>query len=62
MAKDFKQFIDEKQGSLRASLANVWSVFKRDLKRIFTRPLLILVFIGALLLPCLYAWLTIYAN
>lgn len=59
--KIIKSF-DEKQNTLKQFWGNVFHVFKRDLKRIFTKPLLIFVFIGALFLPCLYAWLTITAN
>lgn len=40
----------------------MWAIFRRDLKRIFTNPVAIIVTLGIAILPSAYAWLNIIAN
>ncbi len=40
----------------------ILKIFKRDLKKIFTNSMAIILIIGVAVLPSLYAWFNIYAN
>lgn len=40
----------------------VFKIFKRDLKKIFTNSMAIILAVGVAVLPSLYAWINIYAN
>lgn len=40
----------------------VFKIFIRDLKKIFTNSMAIILTVGVLVLPSLYAWFNIYAN
>lgn len=40
----------------------ILKIFKRDMKKIFTNSLAIILAIGVAILPSLYAWINIYAN
>ena len=44
-----------------AIMKTSFQIFTRDLRRIFRSPLAMLVLIGVILLPCLYAWVNIGA-
>lgn len=39
-----------------------FKIFKRDLKKIFTNSMAIILAVGVAVLPSLYAWINIYAN
>ena len=41
---------------------NIWMIFKRDLRKIATNSMAIILAAGVLVLPSLYAWVNIYAN
>lgn len=41
---------------------NIWLIFKRDLRKIATNSMAIILAAGVLVLPSLYAWVNIYAN
>lgn len=43
-------------------MKNIFKIFKRDLKKIFTNSMAIVLAVGVALLPSLYAWFNIYAN
>ena len=43
-------------------MKNTFSIFKRDLKKIFTNACAIVLAVGIAVLPSLYAWFNIYAN
>lgn len=43
-------------------MKNIISIFKRDLKKIFTNTMAIILVVGIVALPSLYAWFNIYAN
>ncbi len=43
-------------------MKNIFKIFKRDLKNIFTNSMAIVLAVGVALLPSLYAWFNIYAN
>ncbi len=40
----------------------IFKIFKRDLKKIFTNSMAIILAVGVAVLPSLYAWINIYAN
>lgn len=40
----------------------IFKIFKRDLKKIFTNSMAIILAVGIAVLPSLYAWINIYAN
>lgn len=40
----------------------IFKIFKRDLKKIFTNPMAIILAVGVAILPSLYAWINIAAN
>ncbi|TCD54355.1 YhgE/Pip domain-containing protein [Alloscardovia theropitheci] len=40
----------------------MWSIFRHDMRRIFTNPIAIIVTIGIAILPSAYAWLNIISN
>lgn len=43
-------------------MKTVLKIFKRDLKKIFTNSMAIILVVGVAVLPSLYAWFNIYAN
>ena len=43
-------------------MKTIVAIFKRDLKKIFTNSMAIILAVGIALLPSLYAWFNIYAN
>lgn len=43
-------------------MKNIFKIFKRDLKNIFTNSMAIILAVGIAVLPSLYAWFNIYAN
>ena len=43
-------------------MKTILKIFKRDLKKIFTNSMAIILVIGVAVLPSLYAWFNIYAN
>lgn len=43
-------------------MKNILKIFKRDLKKIFTNSMAVILVIGVAVLPSLYAWFNIYAN
>lgn len=43
-------------------MKNILKIFKRDLKKIFTNTMAIILVVGIVALPSLYAWFNIYAN
>ena len=43
-------------------MKTILKIFKRDLKKIFTNSMAIILIIGVAVLPSLYAWFNIYAN
>ena len=43
-------------------MKNIFKIFKRDVKKIFTNSMAIILAVGVALLPSLYAWFNIYAN
>lgn len=43
-------------------MKNIFKIFKRDLKKIFTNSMAIILIVGIVALPSLYAWFNIYAN
>ncbi|WP_297519017.1 YhgE/Pip domain-containing protein [uncultured Clostridium sp.] len=42
-------------------MRNVFKVFKRDIKSIFTNPIALLIIVGLCIIPSLYAWINIKA-
>lgn len=43
-------------------MKTILKIFKRDLKKIFTNSMAIILVVGVAVLPSLYAWFNIYAN
>lgn len=43
-------------------MKNILKIYKRDLKKIFTNSMAIILAVGIAVLPSLYAWFNIYAN
>ena len=43
-------------------MKNIWEIFRRDIKRIKNNVIAMIVVIGVLVVPCLYAWFNIAAN
>ncbi|MBQ7740352.1 MAG: YhgE/Pip domain-containing protein [Eubacterium sp.] len=43
-------------------MKNIIKIYKRDLKKIFTNSMAIILAVGIAVLPSLYAWFNIYAN
>lgn len=43
-------------------MKKVWEIFRHDLKKIFTNPVAVIVLIGIMIIPALYAWFNIYSN
>ena len=43
-------------------MRNIFRIFTRDIKKIFTNSMAVVLAVGVLLLPSLYAWFNIYAN
>jgi putative membrane protein len=43
-------------------MKNIFKIYTRDLKKIFTNSMAIILAVGILVLPSLYAWFNIYAN
>lgn len=43
-------------------MKNIGLIMKRDLKNIFTNSMAVILAVGILILPSLYAWVNIYAN
>ncbi len=43
-------------------MKNILKIYKRDLKKIFTNSMAIILAVGIALLPSLYAWFNIFAN
>ena len=43
-------------------MRKVFSIFKRDLKRLLRNPVAIIVTLGVCIIPSLYAWFNIEAN
>ena len=46
----------------RSSARVIFGIFLRDMKRIVTSPIALVVYLGLILLPCMYAWYCIAAN
>ena len=43
-------------------MKTILKIFRRDLKKIFTNSMAIILIVGVAVLPALYAWFNIYAN
>ena len=43
-------------------MQTVFRIFRRDLKRILTNPVAIIITLGVCIIPSLYAWTNILAN
>ena len=43
-------------------MKNIFKIFKRDIKKIFTNSMAIILAVGIAVIPSLYAWFNIYAN
>ena len=43
-------------------MKNVFTVFKRDIKSMFTNPVALIIIIGLCIIPSLYAWINIVAS
>ena len=43
-------------------MRKVWQIFVRDLKRLVTNPVAVVITIGVAIIPSLYAWFNILAN
>lgn len=43
-------------------MKNILKIYKRDLKKLFTNSMAIILAVGIAILPSLYAWFNIYAN
>ena len=43
-------------------MKTILKIFRRDLKKIFTNSMAIILIVGVAVLPSLYAWFNIYAN
>lgn len=43
-------------------MKNIFKIYSRDLKKIFTNSMAIILAVGLAILPSLYAWFNIYAN
>lgn len=43
-------------------MRNIFKIYKKDLKDIFTKPALLIIIIGLAILPSLYAWFNIEAS
>ena len=43
-------------------MRNIFKIYKRDLKKLFTNAMAIILAVGLAVLPSLYAWFNIYAN
>ena len=43
-------------------MRNIWQIYKRDIKRIITNPVALIIIVGLCILPSLYAWFNIYAS
>ena len=46
----------------RMKMKTILKIFRRDLKKIFTNSMAIILIVGVAVLPSLYAWFNIYAN
>lgn len=44
------------------NLGKIWSIYKKDLKSIFTNWVSTVLIIGLIIIPSLYAWFNIYAS
>ncbi len=43
-------------------MKTIWKIFQRDVKKLFTNSMAIILAVGVAVLPSLYAWFNIYAN
>lgn len=43
-------------------MKTIWKIFQRDLKKLFTNSMAIILAVGVAVLPSLYAWFNIYGN
>ena len=43
-------------------MKNIFKIYRRDMKKIFTNTMAIILAVGISVLPSLYAWFNIYAN
>lgn len=43
-------------------MKTIWKIFKRDLKKLFTNSMAVILAVGIAVLPSLYAWFNIYGN
>lgn len=43
-------------------MKNIFKIFKRDIKKLFSSSMAIILAVGVAVLPSLYAWINIYAN
>lgn len=43
-------------------MKTIWKIFRRDLKKLFTNSMAIILAVGVAVLPSLYAWFNIYGN
>ncbi|MBQ8980598.1 MAG: YhgE/Pip domain-containing protein [Eubacterium sp.] len=43
-------------------MKNIFKIYKRDLKKLFTNSMAIILAVGIAVIPSLYAWFNIYAN
>lgn len=46
----------------RSEMKNIFKIYKRDLKKIFTNSMAIILAVGIAVIPSLYAWFNIFAN
>ena len=43
-------------------MRNMWTIFTRDIRKIRTNVIALIVVLGVTVVPCLYAWFNIAAN
>jgi putative membrane protein len=58
----FKSEIQIDRGGTFRYMKNIWQVFTTDIRKIFAKPFAVVVLVGIMIIPSLYAWFNIYAN
>ena len=43
-------------------MRNIWTIFTRDIRKIRTNVIALIVVLGVTVVPCLYAWYNIAAS
>ena len=43
-------------------MRNMWTIFTRDIRKIRTNVIALIVVLGVTVVPCLYAWFNIAAS